>query len=85
MAVNGDRYRAMLKDFLFTKIEVRTALCATRTTLDVLLLVFKDRISSRRADVVGAPRCYDLTPLGYYLWGAVKNKCYANKPKTIYA
>ena len=25
----------------------------------------------------------DLTPLDYYLWGAVKEKCYADKPKTI--
>ena len=24
-----------------------------------------------------------MTPLGYYLWGAVKDKCYANKPETI--
>ena len=26
---------------------------------------------------------YDLTPLDYYLLGAVKNKCYADKPETI--
>ena len=25
----------------------------------------------------------DLTPLDYYLWGAVKGKCYADKPETI--
>ena len=24
-----------------------------------------------------------MTPLDYYLWGAVKDKCYANKPETI--
>ena len=23
------------------------------------------------------------TPLDYYLWGAVKDKCYAGKPETI--
>ena len=28
-------------------------------------------------------RSYDLTPLDYYLWGAVKDKCYADKPDTI--
>ena len=27
----------------------------------------------------------DLTPLDSYLWGAVKSKCYADKPETIYA
>ena len=24
-----------------------------------------------------------MTPLAYYLWGAVKVKCYADKPETI--
>ena len=24
-----------------------------------------------------------MTPLAYYLWSAVKGKCYADKPKTI--
>ena len=24
-----------------------------------------------------------MTPLDYYLWGAVKEKCYVDKPKTI--
>ena len=24
-----------------------------------------------------------MTPLDFYLWGAVKDKCYANKPETI--
>ena len=38
---------------------------------------------SRIADVVWQPRRCDLTPLDYYLWSAVKDKCYANKPDTI--
>ena len=38
---------------------------------------FEDRIISRRADVVWIPRSCYLTPLGYYLWGALKDKCYA--------
>ena len=42
-------------------------------------------ISSHRADVIWPPRSCDLTPLDYYLWGAVKHKCYADKPKTINA
>ena len=29
------------------------------------------------------PRSCDLTPLDYFLWGAVKDKCYANHPETI--
>ena len=54
-------------------------------TLDVLRPVFEDRIISRRADVVLPPRSCDFTPLGYYLRGAVKDKCYAAKPETIEA
>ena len=52
-------------------------------TLDVLLPVFQDRIMSCRADVVLSPRSCDLTPLDYYLWSAVKDKCYAHKSETI--
>ena len=44
-------------------------------TLDVLRPVFED--------VVWPPRSCDLTPLAYYLWGAVNDKCYADKPETI--
>ena len=51
--------------------------------LDVLRPVFEDRIISRRTDVIWPPRSCDLTPLYYYLWGAVKDKCYADKPDTI--
>ena len=42
-------------------------------------------IISRRVDVVWPPRGCDLTPFDYYLWGAVKDKCYADKPETIHA
>ena len=47
--------------------------------------VFEDPIISRRADVVSLARSCDLTLLDYYLWGAVKDKCYADKPETIKA
>ena len=52
-------------------------------TLDVLRPVFESRIISRRADVVWPPCNCDLIPLDYYLWGNVKDKCYADKPETI--
>ena len=54
-------------------------------TLDVLSPVFGDRIISRRTDVVWPPRGCDLTPLDYNVWGTDKDKCYADKPETIYA
>ena len=94
VTVNGYRYWAMFKEFLFTKIEKQDVgniwfqkACATchtaEVTLKVLLTVFEDRIISRRADVVWSPLSCDLTPLAYYLWGAIKNKCYEDKSETI--
>ena len=94
ITVNNDRYQAMMNEFLFTNIEEKDidniwfqqdgATCHTaEATLDVLRLVFEVRIISRRADVVWPPRGSDLTTLDYYLWGAVKNKCYADKRETI--
>ena len=84
----------MLNEVLFTKIEEEDigniwfqqddALCLTaEATLDALRPVFEDLIISRRADVVRPPRTYDLTPQDSYLWGAVKDKCYADKLETI--
>ena len=60
LTVNGDRYRAMLNEFLFTKIEEKGidniwcqqdgATCHTaEATLDVLRSVFEDLIFSCRA------------------------------------
>ena len=77
----------MLNEFLFIKIEEEDisniwfqqdgATCYTaEATLDVLLPVLEDRIIGRRAEVVS-------TPLNYYLCGAVKDKCYADKPDII--
>ena len=94
VTINVDRYRAMLNEFLFTKIEEEdigdswfqqdsATWHAVEATLDVLRPVFKDRTISSRADVVWPPRSYDLTPLDYYLWGAVKDTCYFHKPRTI--
>ena len=33
--------------------------------------------------IIWPPRSCDLTPLDYYLWSAVKDKCYPNKSETI--
>ena len=83
----------MLNKFLFTKIEEDIgniwlkqddATChTTAATLDVLRPVCEDRIISRRADVVWPTRSCDLTALVYYFWGAVKDKCYADKLEII--
>ena len=78
----------MMNEFIFTKIEEEDIgnICfqqdgltyhTAEATLDVLRSVFEDRIIRRRADVVWPPRSCNLTPLGYYLWRAIKDKCYA--------
>ena len=84
----------MLNEFLFKKIEEENigniwfqqdgTMCHTaEATLNALRPVFEDRIISSKADVVWPPQSCDLTPLDYYLWGAVKDKCYGDKPETI--
>ena len=84
----------MLNEFLFTKIEEEnigniwfqqdgTTCHTAETALDVLLPVFEDRIINNRSDVVWPPRSCDLTPLDYYLWRAVKYKCYTDKSEPI--
>ena len=86
VTVNGDRYRAMLNEFLVTEIkeeDISNILFQAEAILDVLRPIFEDRIISRRADVVWPPPSCDLTSLDYYLWGAVKDKCYADKPEAI--
>ena len=62
------------------------ATCHTpEVTVDVFPPIFEDRINSRRADVVYPHRRCDLTPMDYYLWGADKDKCNADKPAAIAA
>ena len=84
----------ILNECLFTKIQEQDignirfqqdgATCHTaKAKLDVLRRVFEDRIISLRADVVWPSRSCDFTLLDYYLWDAVKDKCYADKPETI--
>ena len=74
----------MLNEFLFTKIEEQDISNSWfQQDGDVLRPVFEDRIIGRRADVVWPPRNCDLTPLDYYLWSTVKDKCYAEKAEII--
>ena len=84
----------MFNEFLLTKIEKENigniwlqqdgaTYHTAEATLDVLYPAFEDRIINRRADVVWTLRSCDLIPLDYYLWNAVKDKCYTDKPGTI--
>ena len=63
----------------------RKALRATQPKLHSMFcaLFLKIALSAAEADVVWPARSYDFTPLDYYLLGAIKDKCYLDKPKTI--
>ena len=52
------------------------------STLDLLRPVCDIQALSA-AELISFGHHCDLTPLDYYLWGAVKDKCYADKPETI--
>ena len=91
--VNDERYREMLTDCFFHEIEAENLVniwfqqdgCTCHTanaTISVLRLIFGNRIISKNGVVNWPPRSCDLTSLSYYLWGAVKAKCYANSPQT---
>ena len=75
----------MLNEFLFTKIKEEDIgnILFQQDGATCHVSGSEDRIISCRADVVWPRRSCDLTPLDYYLWGAVKDKCYADKPETI--
>ena len=84
ITANGDRYRAMLNEFLCTKIEEEDNIWFQQNVAipDVLRPVFEIRVISRKADCVLPPRSCDSISLNYYLWSAVKDKCYTDKPET---
>ena len=92
VTINSDRYRAMLNEFWFTKIEGEDigniwfqqdgATCHTvETTLDVLRYFLENRISWCR--LVTSELRFDTVGLYIYFYGAVIYKCYADKPETI--
>ena len=93
VTVNDNRYRAMLNEFLFTKIEekILTTFGFHRTTLRATLskvhsmfcvLFSKIALSTTRLMSFGHLGAEILTPWDYYLWGAVKDKGCADKPET---
>ncbi|GFV89143.1 uncharacterized protein TNCV_4913421 [Trichonephila clavipes] len=94
VAVNGDRYRAMITNFFIPELnnhdvqelwfQQNGATCHTaRATIDLLKDTLGDRLISRFGLVNWPPRSCDLTPLDYFLWGYVKSLVYANKPQTL--
>ena len=87
---------ALLGRFLMPKIEARNlhdiwlqqdgVTCYTaRETMDLLRSRFGEQFISRLGPMDWPPRSCDITPLGFYLYGHVKSKCFLDKPATIEA
>jgi len=96
VTVNSQRYLDMLKTFFIpelrrNRVSMNSAYfqqdgATSHTTNEVLEFLkkhFKDRIISRRSDFCWPARSPDLTPLDFFLWGHLKAKVYARKPRSI--
>lgn len=51
--------------------------------MQLLTAMFQDRIISLNSDFEWPPRSPDLTAPDFWLWGYLKDKVYANRPRTI--
>ena len=94
VTVNGERYRAMLEDYLWPALDELdnndmwfqqdgATSHTARVTINLLKGKFGERVFSRNGAVEWAPRSCDLTPLDLYLWGHIKSLFYANKSATL--
>ncbi|GFT58711.1 putative DD41D transposase [Trichonephila clavipes] len=92
VTANGDRYRAIVTNFFIPELNNHNVqelwfqqdggTCHTaRATIDLLKDTFGDHLISRFGPVNCPPRCCDLTPLDYFLWGYIKSLVYGTKPK----
>lgn len=54
-----------------------------RTSMAALRTMFPQRLVSRFGDVNWPARSPDLAACDYFLWGFLKSKVYANRPRTI--
>ncbi|GFU50566.1 putative DD41D transposase [Trichonephila clavipes] len=90
VTVNGDRYRALITNFFIPELKNHDvqelwfqqdgATCHTaHATIGLLKDTFGDTLISQFGPVNWPPRCCDLTPLDYFLWGYVKSFVYADK------
>ena len=62
----------------------KTALRATQPKLHSMFCALFLMIALSAAELMSFGHLgSDLTPLDYYLWGTVKDECYADKPETI--
>lgn len=84
----------MLTEFLWPELDVTdvkdmffqqdAAGChAAHETMELLPSKLSGRVISRYGDQNCPPRSCGLTPIDFFLWGYMKEKMYANWPKTV--
>ena len=94
VTVNGERYRAMLENYLWPELDELdindmwfqqdgVTSDTARVTVDLLKGKFSERVLSRNGPIEWPPRSCDLTTLDFFLWGHIKSLVYANKPATL--
>ena len=94
VTVNGERYRAMLEDYLWPELDELdindmwfqqngATSHTARVTIDLLKGKFGKRVISRNFLVEWPPRSYELTPFHFFFWGHIKSLVYAKKPATL--
>ena len=83
VTVNGGRYRDMLIPENFVHKNLRGWYWQHLVSTGRCYVPHSRSYTRCFPDVVWPPRNCDLTPLDYYLWGAIKDKCYVDKPETI--
>ncbi|XP_011174380.3 uncharacterized protein LOC105206592 isoform X2 [Solenopsis invicta] len=93
--INTERYLEMLKTFLIPELKKKRkfyrtffqqddATCHTaKKTLDFLREEFGTRLLSRNTEFPWPPRSPDLSVCDFFLWGYLKQRVYANKPRTL--
>lgn len=95
--VNGVTYRTMIENFLLPQLERdedflngrlffqqdgATAHTA-RETVDLLRENFSNNVISRRGDIHWPARSPDLTPLDFWMWGALKHRVYSTPIRDV--
>ena len=95
VTVNGERYRAMLEDYLWPELDELNindmwfqqdgaSSHTARVTINSLKGKFGERVISRNGPVEWPPRSCDLMPLDFFLWGHIESLVYANKLATLH-
>ena len=94
VTVNSVRYVNMLEEFFFPRLDELdlgdiwfqqdgATAHTSRASKAVLREHFPERLISLRGDLEWPARSPDLSPCDFFLWGFLKSRVYANRPRTL--